>query len=234
MKKILKLMIVSSVLIFLLSIFFVAAINLFVIISTSAKQYSLERFDSNQTHQAAEVPILVLGAGIIDNQTPSKILAARLDAAIALAKRYPEKKIIMSGDHKDAYYDEVSVMKKYAIQHGIASERIYLDHAGYSTYDSMYRIKNVLHKQQVIIVTQGYHLSRALMLANGMKLDAVGIQAKEVNSTRMKRETREILARIKDFMVTYWRYSPPAVEEAYEFDLRQSGDWTDEKDSLLD
>ncbi|MBS4461971.1 MULTISPECIES: YdcF family protein [unclassified Facklamia] len=233
MKNIIKIIIISSMLIFLLSISFIGVINLFVIFSTSSKQYSLEQFKENQTHQAKDVSILVLGAGIIDAQTPSKILAARLDAAIALAKQYPEKKLIMSGDHKDIYYDEVSVMKNYAISHGIASERIYLDHAGYSTYDSLYRLKSVLGQQRVIIVTQGYHLSRALMLASGLKLNAVGIQAQEVNSTRVERESREVLARIKDFMVTYGFYSPPEVEENFGFNLQQSGDLTNDKEQLL-
>lgn len=182
--------------------------------------------------QDKTVPVLVLGAGIIDNDTPSTILKLRLDEAVAFHHVFPEHPIIMSGDHMDLYYDEVAVMKNYVASKGVKSEKVYLDHAGYSTYDSLYRLKHVLNQEKVIIITQGYHLSRALLLARGLGIDAIGIPAAESSSTRIERETREILARVKDFFVVYFNYELPQPELNYGFNLIDSGDLTNDKEQL--
>lgn len=205
--------------------------NAFVISTTSNRIIDLEKIEETGFHEV-NIPVLVLGAGIIDPQTPSNILAKRLDKAVEIGHKYPLKKFIMSGDHRDLYYDEVSVMKRYVVEKGILSEQVYLDHAGYSTYDSLYRLKHVLMQERVIIVTQAYHLSRALMIANRLGIKAIGIPADEVNSTRLKREFREIFARVKDFAAMYLNYSLPTPELNYSFDLSYSGDLTDDKISL--
>ena len=136
--------------------------------------------------------ILVLGAGL-RNGKPSPILKDRLDTA--------NKRIIVSGDHGKKYYDEVNVMKDYLIDNGIDSNNIFMDHAGFSTYDSIYRAKNIFQASDIVIVTQEYHLYRSLYLAKRLGLNAVGVSATLRNySGSLKFEAREILARDKDFV----------------------------------
>lgn len=144
--------------------------------------------------------ILVLGAGL-RNGKPSPILKDRLDTAIKLYKDGVSKRIIVSGDHGKKYYDEVNVMKDYLIDNGIDSNNIFMDHAGFSTYDSIYRAKNIFQASDIVIVTQEYHLYRSLYLAKRLGLNAVGVSATLRDySGSLKFELREILARDKDFV----------------------------------
>lgn len=209
-------------------------INLFTIGTTYQSMLSVEELIDSE-YIAEDIPVIVLGAGVVDNLEPSQILKQRLDQAHAIFEVAPEKQFIMSGDHRDQYYNEVSVMKDYLIEQRIPSEQIYLDHAGYSTYDSLYRLKHVIGENRVIIVTQGYHLSRALVLARGLGLDAVGVPADDSRSSRVYREVREIFARVKDFAVTYLGYQEenrPNLSEG--FHLNMTGDETNNKANLLD
>lgn len=209
-------------------------INLFTIGTTYQSMLSVEELIDSE-YITEDIPVIVLGAGVVDNLEPSQILKQRLDQAYAIFEVAPEKQFIMSGDHRDQYYNEVSVMKDYLIELKIPSEQIYLDHAGYSTYDSLYRLKHVIGEDRVIIVTQGYHLSRALVLARGLGLDAVGVPADDSRSSRVYREVREIFARVKDFAVTYLGYQEenrPNLSEG--FHLNMTGDETNNKANLLD
>lgn len=143
--------------------------------------------------------ILVLGAGLWDGK-PSPILKDRLKVAIDLYKKGIAKKIIMSGDHRSDDYDEVNVMKEYAINEGVLSSDIFMDHLGISTYDSIYRAKEIFLASKIIIVTQEFHLYRSLYLADKMGIDAIGVSATLRNySGALGFEVREILARDKDF-----------------------------------
>lgn len=205
----------------------VVLINAFVIIQGVWQTYTIAQLNERDLENNA--PVLVLGAGVIDNRTPSQILQLRLDAAYALYQSQPKHAFIMSGDHREDNYNEVRVMKEYLVAKGMPSEQIYLDHAGYSTYDSIYRAHNVLGLDQLIIISQGYHVSRALMLARHLGIDAVGVAAHESTSTRLAREGREVLARVKDFLVCYLGYPTPPIEIGYGFDINQSGDLTNEK-----
>lgn len=208
----------------------IIGMNLFTIVSTHSQLTSISELSSVDE----EVPILVLGAGVVNNEYPSEILANRLDKAYELHLAYPNNPLIMSGDHSDMYYNEVSVMKDYLIAKGIDSNQIYLDHEGLSTYASLYRLKEVVGEDQVLIVTQGYHLSRALMIANGLGMDAKGIVAEEVSSTRIDRELREMLARVKSFLIIYLAYDGDQPELDYGFTLDMGGDATDTKEDLSD
>ena len=118
--------------------------------------------------------ILVLGAGIWQDK-PSPMLEDRLKTAIDLYKSDVAKKIIMSGEHGKKDYDEVNIMKDFAIKNGVPSKDIFMDHAGFSSYESMYRAKKVFDVKRMIVVTQKYHLYRSLYIANKLGIDAYGV-----------------------------------------------------------
>ena len=144
--------------------------------------------------------IIILGAGIWGDK-PSSMLEDRLLEGINLFQNGVSDKILMSGDHGRDEYDEVNIMKKYAIEKGISSENIFMDHAGFSTYESIYRAKEIFQAKKVVIVTQKYHLYRALYIAKKLGLDAYGVGA-DPRQYRgaFNREIREIIARDKDFI----------------------------------
>lgn len=153
--------------------------------------------------------ILVLGCKVKDNGEPSPMLLDRLITGTELYKEGAAPKILMSGDHGRDTYDEVNVMKKYALDNGIPSEDVFMDHAGFSTYDSIYRAKHIFEAKKVIIVTQEYHLNRALYLAHKLGLEAYGVPADLRNySGQFKRDIREIAARCKDFALGAFKPKP--------------------------
>ena len=143
--------------------------------------------------------ILILGARVWDTG-PGPMLADRLLQGIELYKAGVSDRLLVSGDHGTIEYDEVNARKNYAIEHGVPSEHIFMDHAGFSTYDSMYRARDVFQVKKVIIVTQEFHLYRSLYIANKLGLDAYGVASDLRPYARQEYvEIREVLARIKDF-----------------------------------
>ena len=200
MKKLLKYGIIAIIIITII----VLGINLYVRISTN-KQIIKE---TDYTALSAVDCIIILGAGIWEDK-PSPILEDRLLEGIKLYQNSVSDKIIMSGDHGRREYDEVNIMKNYAIEKGIPSENIFMDHAGFSTYESIYRAKYIFEAKKVVIVTQEYHLYRALYIANQLGLEAYGVGAdprQYVGATY--RELREILARDKDFIKCIFKPEP--------------------------
>lgn len=171
--------------------------------------------------------IIVLGAAVYENGTLSDMLRDRLDYGIRLYKQGAAGKLLMSGDHGQENYDEVNAMKQYAIKQGVPSEDIFMDHAGFSTYESMYRAKEIFGAEKAIVVTQRYHLYRALYIAEGLGLSAFGV-ASDQNLYRGQtmRETRETLARCKDFVQTIFKPAPTYLGEA--IPLMGSGDVTND------
>ncbi|MBQ7718900.1 MAG: YdcF family protein [Clostridia bacterium] len=158
--------------------------------------------------------ILVLGAGVI-NGVPTNMLEDRILEAVKLYNQGASSKIIMSGDHGRKDYDEVNVMKSFAIERGIPDEDIFMDHAGFSTYESLYRAKEIFGVRKVIIVTQEYHLYRALYIANCLGLEAVGTPSDpRAYYGQEFREVREILARNKDFLYCIFKPKPTFLGEA--------------------
>ena len=153
--------------------------------------------------------ILVLGAGVRPDKTPSLMLKDRLDKAVKIYKKYGGKKILVSGDHRSEYYDEVSTMKNYLVDAGVKEEDIILDHMGLSTYDSMYRAREIFNVKKVIIITQKYHMYRAIYDARQLGMEAYGVCAKEVRyNGQLIRDVRELAARVKD--VAFCIYEPQA------------------------
>ena len=200
MKKVLIYVIITIVMIGVIGI----GINIYVRLSTKN-----QIIKENEYSKLSDIDcIIILGAGIWGDK-PSPMLEDRLLEGIKLYKNNVSNKIIMSGDHGRKEYDEVNIMKNYAIEKGIPSENIFMDHAGFSTYESIYRAKDIFQAKKVIIVTQKYHLYRALYIANSLGLEAYGVGAdprQYVEATY--REIREILARDKDFIKCIFKPEP--------------------------
>ena len=157
--------------------------------------------------------VLVLGAGVRDGN-PTPMLRDRLITGILLYKSGAAPKIIMSGDHGREDYDEVNVMKSYAVENGVPDGDVFMDHAGFSTYDSVYRAKAVFEADSIIIVTQKYHLYRALYIAERLGVNAVGVSADlDDYSGQLKRDLREIAARDKDFFSCLFKPEPKYLGE---------------------
>ena len=157
--------------------------------------------------------VLVLGAGVRDGR-PTPMLRDRLITGISLYESGAAPKIIMSGDHGREDYDEVNVMKSYAVENGVPDSDVFMDHAGFSTYDSIYRAKAVFEADSIIIVTQKYHLYRALYIAERLGVNAVGVSADlDDYSGQLKRDLREIAARDKDFFSCLFKPEPKYLGE---------------------
>ena len=121
--------------------------------------------------------VIVFGAGIMPDGGPSWMLADRVDAAVELYRLGKVERILMSGDTSGPDHDEVSAMQRYAVERGVPSGRILLDRSGLRTYASSYRAKSVFGIDGAVLVTQGYHLPRAVYLARSFGIDAVGLKA---------------------------------------------------------
>ena len=144
--------------------------------------------------------ILVLGAAVWGDK-PSPMLEDRLNTAIELYKQGVSHKIIVSGDHGQDNYDEVNTMKKYVIEHGVPSEDVFMDHAGFSTFESVYRAKEIFGVKSMVIVTQKYHLFRAVYISKNLGIKTYGVNSDTRSYVgAVEREVREVLARIKDFI----------------------------------
>ena len=171
--------------------------------------------------------ILVLGAGIIDNQRPTLMLKDRLDKSIDVYENIIKTKIIMSGDHGKKEHDEVGIMKKYAIERGVSSKDIFMDHAGFCTYDSIYRAKEVFGAKKVLIVTQKYHLYRSIFIAKFLGIKAYGIKSDARIYAKMPYHIiRETLARCKNLFKCMFKMKPKFLGE--KISLKQSGDVTND------
>jgi vancomycin permeability regulator SanA len=143
---------------------------------------------------------LVLGAGVYPGGRVSPMLQDRLETALALYEAGKVEKFLLSGDHGRPEYDEVNTMRRYLEERGVPPADIFMDHAGFDTYDSMYRAAAVFAANDVIVVTQAFHLPRALWIADRLGLEAQGVAA-DRRRYRDERyyELREVAARIKAF-----------------------------------
>ena len=207
-KKLKKILIILAILIVLGAIL-VLGINAYVKASTKN-----QIIKNNDYSNLKDIDcIIVLGAGVW-GENPSPMLEDRLLEGIKLYENNVAPKIIMTGDHGREEYDEVNVMKKFAMEKGVPSGDIFMDHAGFSTYESLYRAKEIFEADKVVIVTQEYHLYRALHIANQLGIEAYGVNSdprQYVGATY--REIREILARNKDFVQCIFKPEPTYLGE---------------------
>lgn len=205
MKKSVKIIIiVSSILVGLVILGIAALFSLNAMVKTTTKDNILS------VEEAAALEdvdcILVLGCGVHDDGSPSDMLHDRLRRSVELYEAGAAPKLLMSGDHGRTGYDEVDAMKSFAVEAGIPSENVFMDHAGFSTYESMVRAKEVFQAKKIIIVTQEYHLYRSIYIAEHLGMEAYGVSS---NYRRYRNQddmnTREVLARVKDvFSCIFW------------------------------
>lgn len=195
---------------FLFGILSVAVINFYMI--SYADRYTITEEEASDL---ADIDcIMVLGCGVYQNN-PTPLLEDRLKRGVAVFQTGVSPKILMSGDHGQKNYDEVNVMKQYALDQGIPEEDIFMDHAGFSTYESMCRAREIFGIDKMIIVTQKYHLPRAVYLARMLGIEAYGI-ASDYRSFggQFYRDCREVLARVKDLFVAIIQPDPTYLGEA--------------------
>lgn len=186
------------------------SINFYVKSSTDSAIYTAETVPNGDYDC-----ILILGCGVLANGEPTAMLTDRLLCGIDLYQRGLAPKIIVSGDHGTIDYDEVNTMKNFCIAHDIPDSDIFMDHAGFSTYESLYRARDIFQADNIIIVSQNYHLYRAVYLAQALKLDAIGVGSDLRNYRGQSyREFREILARNKDFVYAIFQPLPTFLGDA--------------------
>lgn len=199
-----------------------AATNVITVVGSKGSIVTASAAQS-QTQQADA--IVVLGASVLADGTPSTILQDRLDDGIQLYFAGVAPKVIMSGDNETASYNEVKAMKSYAIAQGVPSEDIFCDHAGFSTYESMYRAKYVFGCERIVVATQTYHLYRALWSAQCLGMQAQGVPSDyRTYQKQTQYDIREIPARTKDFFKALLRV--PSTYVGDPISLNQSGDVT--------
>lgn len=144
---------------------------------------------------------LVLGAGVRDDGTPSDVLRDRLDESLALYRAGRVAKIIVSGDHQTVTYDEPNAMRRYLEANGVPPADIFMDHAGVDTFSSVWRAKHVFGAERVIVVTQRFHLARAVWVARELGMEADGSAAdRHVYRGIAWLHAREVVSRTKAFV----------------------------------
>ena len=158
---------------------------------------------------------IVLGAGINGPETPSMMLRDRLDLAIELYEEGLVPKLLLTGDNGQVQHNEIHVMLKYCLDAGIPEEKIFCDHAGFSTYESMYRADYIFEVSRAVVVTQYYHLFRALWLADSFGIEALGAASDQQQPYPYQdaRNKREILARVKDYFTAIFKPKPTYLGE---------------------
>jgi vancomycin permeability regulator SanA len=205
MKKIIK-----KILLFLICFGVFGIIALFginAIVKASVKDMIVS------SEEAAELEgvdcILILGAGVWEGGRPSPMLEDRLLQGIELYQVGASDRLLMSGDHGRKDYDEVNVMKQFAIDAGIPSENVFMDHAGFSTYESLYRARDIFEADKILLITQEYHLYRALYVGSELGLEVYGVASDpRIYAGQSYREAREVLARVKDFFYAIVKPEP--------------------------
>lgn len=208
-RKIRTVLIVFAAL-FLLGVLAVAGINIYMIAFSNTRKMT-----SQEAAKLKDVDcIMVLGCGV-RGDSPTPLLADRLQRGVEVFELEAAPKILMSGDHGQEDYDEVNVMKQYALDAGISETDIFMDHAGFSTYESMYRAKEIFGIDKMIIVTQDYHLSRAVYIANKLGIEAYGVASDYRSfSGQLGRDSREVLARVKDLFTSILKPKPTYLGES--------------------
>ncbi|MDO4291205.1 MAG: ElyC/SanA/YdcF family protein [Eggerthellaceae bacterium] len=187
----------------------VAFANVYTVVTTRDDVHTVVQLEGEQVDA-----VVVLGASVFADGTPSDILADRLEVAADLYKVGAARAVIVSGDNRDEHYNESDAMKAYCVDLGVPESDVYVDHAGYDTYASMYRARYVYGADSVIVVTQAYHLYRAVATAQALGMEAQGVAAdKGAYDNQLSYSLREVAARTKDFVQTLLRIPPADADQ---------------------
>lgn len=171
----------------------VGAVNLWVEARGASRIRARERVSGADA-------VIVPGARVYADGTVSPMLADRLDAALALYRAGKAPRILVSGDHGTRGYDEVNAMRRYLEAAGVPPEHVFMDHAGFTTYDTLYRAREVFGVRRAVVVTQRFHLTRSLFVAGALGLDVEGVAADRrpyTVASLVRSNVREVGARVK-------------------------------------
>jgi len=203
MKKYLRVFLYGSGFVFI----FILVVN--VIIYESTKSFIYDDADSVPSAKVALVP----GASVFADGSLSPIFLDRIDMAISLYRSGKVSKILVSGDNSTVIYNEVNPARLYLMSQGVSETDIYLDHAGFDTYSTMYRARDIFQVSSMIIATQSFHLPRAVFTARRLGIDARGVNA-DVGHILFKNNMREILANEKAVLELLFQVKPKFLGEA--------------------
>ena len=211
MKIVLKRILIVSIIFFAVAIIAFASVNIYVI--SYASRYILTTEDASNLSNVD--CITVLGAHVKEDGSPSYMLESRLAKAIELYNAGVSPKILMTGDHGQKEYDEVNNMMKYVLANSdIKKENVFLDHAGFSTYESAYRAKAIFNVNKSVFVTQKYHLYRTIYNARKNGIEAYGVVSDDYQWPGMfYYRFRESLAVFKDFFACLFNVRPTYLGE---------------------
>lgn len=219
-----KRILITLLLMVLVAVAVVAVANLATVATTRDQVRTVATAADELAGNPADA-VVVLGASVYPDGTPSDILADRLEVAVDLYKAGAAKAIICSGDNRTSHYNESDAMKAYCVSLGVPSEDVYVDHAGNTTYESLYRARHLFGAQRIIVATQAYHLYRALFAADQLGMEAWGVATdKGAYDDQLKYSMREVAARTKDFFAAL-AHVPVPIEER-PISLNESGDLT--------
>ena len=206
-KKILKRSIIAIACMLVLGMLFFFGVQIYM--AQSTKAYIL----SDPSEAPESDAVMVLGALVFGSGRPSPTLRDRLDYGYELYALGKAKKIIVSGDHGQKDYNEVGAMRDYLLEKGVPREDIFMDHAGFNTYDSMYRAKEIFGVENLLISTQDFHIARSVYIARRMGISAYGYPCVDIGNGRHNR-MRESLARVKAVIDTGIRRKPRFLGES--------------------
>lgn len=201
-KRILKVTLITLVSLFVAGIAAFFVVQAVMINTAKPHIKGLEELDNADA-------VLVLGARVYSDGTPSDYLRDRLEYGYAVYEKGLAPKIIVSGDHGKKEYNEVKAMKQYLLEKGVPEEDIFMDHAGFDTYDSMYRAQAIFGVKKLIVTTQEYHIYRAVYIARQLGIDTTGYAAPNWGVNQTYDTIRESLARVKAFLDVNILHRPP-------------------------
>lgn len=191
-----------------------ALLLLGIFIINGAIYLASRRYIYNEVRQAPQADVVIVpGAAVLSNAVPAPIFKDRADAAIALYKAGKVTKILVSGDNSAVSHNEVNPARRYLIEKGILDQDIFLDHAGFDTYSSMYRARAIFGVSSAIITTQSFHLPRAVFIARRLGIEAYGVNA-DLGHMLLRNYLREVLANEKALLDLVLHRTPKYLGDA--------------------
>ena len=217
-----KLLKIASILV-LSSVLLTAFINVYMIL------YSKKYIYNSIEDIPAKYTVIIPGAKVYSNNV-SHVVRDRIDGAVNCIKSDKAQKILISGDHGRQNYDEVNQIRKYTQNiYNVSGEIIFMDHAGFSTYETMYRARDIFCVKDAVIVTQKFHTVRSVYIGRKLGLDVVAYEAPELvqysKSLHMSWNLRECLARVKSFFLVMFKVKPTYLGEKIPIDGNSKDSW---------